>query len=467
MKKYFLGYFAFALILVTPAFALSQDKVFNAKTFSLDNGLEVIVIENNRAPVITHMLWIKAGAADEPHGVSGSAHFLEHMMFKGTPSVGPGEYSRLLRKIGAEENAFTAQDYTAYFATISKGNLELVMRLEADRFQNLLIKENEVLSERKVILEERSQRTDNDPSAKLSEQMSSILFTNHPYGNPVIGWRDEMEKLNQADIKQFYKDWYAPNNMILVVSGAVTLDQIKLLAQKYYGAFKKRAVPVRARPHIPPLPANINLKLYDAYVQQPSFIRNYRVPSARQNPKESLALEVLEEIIGGGATGRLYKNLSVEKKIASTIGLSYSSLAYDDTTISIGATPAKNISLENLEKQIDQQIETFAENGPTEQEVSDAKKRLITQAIFARDSVSGPAFLIGFARVQGVPLHDIEQWPQNISEVTQKEIHDVAIKYLSKKRKNLPDVTGYLLPDPHQKQPPVSAKEQPVGGAIR
>lgn len=309
--------------------AHAAQKVFDAKTFTLPNGLEVIVIENNRAPVVTHMLWVKAGAADEPQGKSGIAHFLEHLMFKGTDKVAPGEHSRILRKLGAEENAFTSQDYTAYFATISKKNLARVMALEADRFQNLKIPEAEVIAERKVILEERKQRTENDPASELYEQAAAALFVNHPYGEPIIGWRQEMEGLDRHDAQAFYQQWYRPENTVLVISGAVKTDEVKELAASYYSDWKKSEAPLppRTRTSVPALSAPVEIHSRDARIQQNSFIRLYRVPSTRQNADESYALQVLEEILGGGPTGRLYRTLASEQKIVSTVGVSYQALA--------------------------------------------------------------------------------------------------------------------------------------------
>ncbi len=428
------------------------DKVFNAQTFTLDNGLQVVVVENRSIPVVTHMVWYRVGAADEPPGKSGIAHFLEHLMFKGQsyPGLGeiaPGEFSKIIRSLGGNDNAFTAQDYTAYFQTISSAHLETVMRMEAGRMRGLQLPREAVDSERLVILEERRQRIDNDPRAQFDEQLGEALFPNHPYGTPVIGWFHEMEQLSWEDATGFYQRYYAPNNAYLVVSGDVSVEDVRALAEKTYGLIPKGDVPERARTISPPFIARTSVKMTHPVVKEPVFQREYRAPSARQNAKDSLALQVLEEIMDGGSTSRLYKSLVVEKKIASSVSLSYISFAWDDATLAVGGTAMDGFTPEQVEAAIDDELRLLITGGVREQELKEAILRLQAQAIYARDSVAGPAMVVGYTLVTGSSLDDLETWPQQIETVTAKQVQDVAAKYLNPDAPtSTPFVNGYLYP---------------------
>ncbi len=437
--------------ILTPAFA--QDKVFNAKSYMLDNGLQVVVVENDRAPVVTHMVWYRVGAADEPRGKSGIAHFLEHLMFKGQSdaklaTLAPGEFSRIVRSLGGEDNAFTSQDYTAYFQSIAADQLETVMRMEAGRMRGIDVPSAEFASESLVILEERSQRTDNDPSALMAEQMNDALFPNHPYGIPVIGWRHEIAGLSWADAKEFYDQFYAPNNAILIVSGAVSGEEVLALAKKTYGLVEKvPAIQERVRTQSPPFIAATRVTLRHERVNEPVFLRKYRVPSYRQNAADSLALQVLENIMSDGQTARLYKSLVAEQKIATGVWLSYSSSAWDDGTVTLSATPSKPDQLDLVEANIDEELRRLIKDGVSESELAQAIKKMQAEAIYARDSVSGPAFIIGYTLVTGSSLDDIENWPRLIATVTKEQIQDVAARYLNPDSpSSTPPVTGILLP---------------------
>ena len=257
--------FLLANITAQPAVA----QIFNPTTFTLDNGLEVVVIENHRAPVVTHMVWNKVGAADEPPGKSGIAHFLEHLMFKGTAKRGPGEFSEIIARNGGSENAFTSQDYTGYFQSITADRLALMMELEADRMNGLVLTEEIIQPERQVVIEERRSRTDNSPRARLSEQVTAATYTNHPYRLPIIGWEHEIRALTLQEIVDFYRTWYAPNNAVLVVSGDVTPEQVRELAETHYGPIPAKALSPRIRPSEPPHHAPREVVLRDARVDQP------------------------------------------------------------------------------------------------------------------------------------------------------------------------------------------------------
>ena len=431
----------------------ARKKVFNAESFTLDNGMQVIVIPNHRAPVATHMVWYKVGAADEPPGKSGIAHFLEHLLFKGSDQIGgrklaPGEFSQIVRSMGGNDNAFTSQDYTAYFQSIPVQHLETVMRMEAGRMNGANPPADEVLSERKVILEERRQRTDNDPRGQFQEQMAAAAYVNHPYGIPVIGWKHEMDELSYEDAKSFYDRWYAPNNAVLVVSGDVTPGKVFQLAIDIYGQLPREKTPKRGRTRSPELNSSTTVTLEHPSIREPVVQTLYRVPSARQDKQASLALSVLEEIMGGGSTARLYKSLVAEQKIASSAGLSYRSAAWDDSSLWVYASPVPGQTLKAVHEALLKELRKVVEKGVTDKELEDAKSRMQDEAIYARDSLTGPAMVMGYGLVTGSTLEDIEYWPYDIASVTSEQIQEAAKKYLNPDAPTAqPPVHGYLLPE--------------------
>lgn len=427
--------------------------VFGAKSATLENGLQVVVVENNRAPVVTHMVWYRVGSADETRGKSGIAHFLEHLMFKGSKQIGgpdlpPGEFSKIIRTLGGNDNAFTSNDYTAYFQSVPAEHLERVMRMEAGRMRGLMLPEKEVESERLVILEERRQRTDNDPAARLYETLGAALFPNHPYGTPIIGWYHEMEGLNWNDATSFYQQYYAPNNAILVVSGDVKAEDVFAKAAAIYGDLAPSdTLPARVWPKSPPLAGQNVITYRHASVRQPQVVRLYRAPSAAQNEADSLALEVLAEIAAGGPSSRLYQSLVVRQKLASAASFSYDSNALDDGTLSLSGTPAEGVTPEALEAALEAEILKLAVEPVTEAELKESIQRMQDAAIFARDSLTGPAMTIGQALAAGQSLEDIESWPERIAGVTAAQIQDVAKRYLDPASATTRYVSGYLLPE--------------------
>lgn len=431
-------------------------QTFGAKEFKLENGMHVVVIPNHRAPVITHMIWVKVGGADNQPGRSGMAHYFEHLMFKGTPSVAAGDYSKIVKTLGGNDNAFTGQDYTAYFFSVSVDNLERIMKMESDRLQNLSPPEEHFKSEKAVVIEERKQRTENDPRAMFFEQMDSALYVNHPYATPVIGWMDEIEKYEWPDVKAYYDSWYTPQNMIVVVSGDITVDEFKPLAEKYYGVIPQKKMPPRLRPAVPPGNAKTILTQHSPAVHQPVFVRTYIAPAFARDKKDALALDVLSEIMDGGPTTRLYKNLVVEQKKATSVQFSYESTALDYGSITIAATPAAAVSIADLESAIDAQIKDVLEQGVQEIEVSDAVQRLTDEAIFARDSIAGPAMIFGAALATGSRVEDVENWTADIAQVKAADVLNVARKYLGQDKIWIrPPVTGYLLPEEKSAAAPV------------
>lgn len=433
---------------------VTSQGVFLAETFTLANGLQIVVLPNHRAPVISHMVWFRVGAADEPRGKSGIAHFLEHLMFKGTETTPPGEYSKRVRALAGQDNAFTSWDYTAYYVSIAKAQLENIMTMEADRMRSLAPPPEHFASEHDVIIEERRQRTDNDPRNKFWDQLRAALFVNHPYGIPILGWAAEMEGLSWEDAKGMYDLWYAPNNAVVVISGDVTAAEVKPLAEKIYGPLKSADTPKRVRTVVPLLPAQSRLTLRDENIREPVWVRAYRVPSLQQNRDMSYALEVLQEALSGGATTRFYKSLVVEKKIATNIDLNYDGGAVDDATLWITATPAPGVLPDTLEKQVDALLDDVVANGVTEDEVKKAAERLQDDAIYARDSVMGPAMVVGRSLVTGSTLEDIQAWPARIQAVTKDDVQKAAATYLNRLKPSphgLP-VTGLLLPKDNAEQ---------------
>lgn len=439
--------FAIMLFVALLSFpVLAQDGVFNAKTATLSNGLQVVVIENNRAPVVTHMVWYKVGAADEAVGQSGIAHFLEHLLFKGSDGLAPGEFSKTVRALGGNDNAFTSYDYTAYFQSIASRHLEKVMRMEAGRMRGAKLPETEVASERLVILEERRQRTDNSPSARFSESLNAALYENHPYGTPIIGWMHEMEQLDRQIAYDFYRKWYAPNNAILIVSGDVEAEDVFEMARIVYGNIgPSEDIPAeRMRPQMPPVVGTKILEFSHSKIQSNSVRMIFRAPSFRQDRESSLALQVFQEIMGAGPTSRLYRALVVDQKLATDIGLYYQGTAFDNGEIHISASLPPGVSHERVYKAIKDQLSKFIAHGPTEEEVRSAIGTLTTDAIYARDSVTGPAMIIGQALTTGSSLQDIETWPAQISAVTGEQIQQAAERFLSEDENNANYVVGYL-----------------------
>ena len=415
---------ALAALLCAGAASPGIAAVYNPETLTLANGMQVVVVTNKRAPIVTHMVWYKVGSADEPKGKSGIAHFLEHLMFKATPSMKSGEFSSTVARNGGRDNAFTSYDYTGYFQTIAKDRLELVMRMEADRMTNILFSDEQIEPERQVVLEERNMRTDNSPAARLGEEINAAFYRNHPYGIPIIGWRHEIEALTRADLESFYKLWYHPNNAILVVAGDVTIAEVKPLAEKYYGKIPAGQLPQRTRPTEPPHVANLRISFADARVRQPSWRREFLAPSFASGDSSMIyALEVGSEILGGGSTSRLHRTLVVEQGKAVSAGSSYDNSSFGPTTFSVYASPQREVSLDEIEKLVEAEVAKLMTEGVTEEEVDRAKKRMQASAVYARDSAGRGARALGAALASGQSVEDVESWPERIGKVTAAEVN--------------------------------------------
>lgn len=433
-----------AAMLTGPALAETRPAEWKVTDFLLGNGMEVVVIPDHRAPIVTHMVWYKVGSADEPPGKSGIAHFFEHLMFKATTNHAAGEFDRAVAAIGGSDNAFTSYDYTAFHETVDPKALGEMMAFEADRMRNLILTDKVVATERDVILEERRSRIDNEPQALLDEEVSATLYQNQPYRIPVIGWEQEMEQLNRTDARAFYDRYYTPNNAVLIVAGDVEPKTVRALAEKTYGALARGPdLPPRVRPVEPEQNTRRTVTLSDARVSVPSFSTQWVVPSYRTaKPGEAEALDLLAEILGGGSRSRLYQELVVKKGIAAEAGASFQGTMLDDTSFAVYGAPRGDAKLADVEAAVNAEIARIAKAGVTTQELDKAKNRFVRSMIFARDRQSSMANMYGGTLATGGTVQDIEQWPDRIRKVTADEVKAVAARYLVMDR----SVTGYLLP---------------------
>lgn len=414
--------------------------------FTLDNGLQVVVIEDHRAPVVVHMLWYRAGAADEQPGVSGIAHFLEHLLFKATDTMEAGELSRVVAENGGSDNAFTSQDYTAYFQRVAADRLGLMMQMEADRMRNLRLTQDDIATERNVILEERAQRTDNDPSSLFYEQMNAAAYLNHPYGTPIIGWRHEAAQLSREDALAFYERFYAPNNAVLIVAGDVTPDEVKVLAQKHYGPLKPTPdLMARERRAEPPQLAERRIRFEDPRVSQPYVYRQYVAPERDAGAQEeAAALVYLAEILGGsGATSVLGRALQFQNPIAVYAGAGYGSVMLDDTEFSLVVYPTQGTSLAEAEAALDAQIAKFLDTGIDPDQFERIKFQIRADQVYALDSAMERAQRYGRALTSGLTIEDVQAWPDVLQAVTPEQVMDAARKVFDDRR----SVTGWLVPE--------------------
>ena len=431
-----------ALVLVAPP-RPAEAQVFNPETAVLDNGMQVVVVTNRRAPVVTHMVWYKVGAIDEPPGKSGIAHLLEHLMFKGTNTLAPGEFSAIVSRNGGRENAFTGPDYTGYFQSVAVDRLETMMGLEADRMVNLVLTPEVVAPEVQVVLEERRSRVENEPGARLREKANAALYMNHPYRLPIIGWEHEIAALTAEDALNFYRDWYAPNNAILVISGDVTLAEILPIAERTYGRIPRMEVATPIDWREPPTRADATITLSDPKVTSPSWSRSYLAPSYRYGESElAYALQVLAEILSGGPTARLNKALVVEQGIAASAGAWYDPDRRGPGQFGFYASPRPGQTIETMQAAIEAELARLLTDGVTEAEIEAAKQRSRDAAILARDSLQGPARALGAALAIGMTVADVEDWPNRISAVTADEVMRAARIVLS----DTAFVTAILLP---------------------
>ena len=411
-------------------------------TFTLDNGMDVVVVEDHRAPVVQHMVWYRAGSADEPKGASGVAHFLEHLLFKATDKLEAGEFSAIVAANGGRDNAFTSYDYTAYHQRVAADRLELMMSMESDRMKNIRLTPENIRTERGVVIEERNQRTENSPGALMNEQMNAVQYHNHRYGVPIIGWMHEIEALDLEDTLAFYELYYSPNNAILVVSGDVEPENVRMLAEKYYGVIPANPnLPERIRTEEPPQTAERRLVFRDARVAQPYVTRSYIAPERDPGDQEkAAALTFLADILGGGTLSFLAEKLQFDSQMATFTGAYYRGGSLDDTTFDLVAVPAQGVSLQEVEDALDDAIADFMTTGVDPEQLARIKQQIRADQIYARDDANRVASRYGQALAIGLSVEDVQAWPEVLQAVTAEDIMAVAAEVLVKPG----SVTGWL-----------------------
>ncbi|KMW60154.1 Peptidase, M16 family [Candidatus Rhodobacter oscarellae] len=435
MRRIFFSFIG--LVIALPALAVP------VTDYRLDNGMQVVVIEDHRAPVVVHMVWYKAGAADEPPGKSGIAHYLEHLMFKGTDTLAPGEFSSTVAANGGTDNAFTSQDYTGYFQRVASDRLELMMQMEADRMRNLRLSEDLILAERDVVIEERNQRVENDPGALFSEQRRAALFLNHPYGIPIIGWMHEASALTLQDALDFYEKFYAPNNAILVVAGDVEPEEVLELAQKHYGPLAPTpGLGARQRPQEPPHLAERRLIFEDPRASEPYVVRTYLAPERDPGAQEeAAALALLADVLGGNsATSVLGQKLVFGAGEAIYASAFYQGLSYDDGSFGVFIVPKPGVSLQEAETALDNAIAEFMEEGIDDAQFERIKQQIRASRIYAEDSTQSLARRYGAALTSGLTLEDIEAWPDILQATTKEQVMAAAARIFDRNKA----VTGWL-----------------------
>jgi zinc protease len=439
--------FAAALTaLALPVAAQTGDD--SVTTFTLPNGMEAVVIEDNRAPVVVHMVWYDVGAADEPPGKSGIAHYLEHLMFKGTDTLEPGEFSEVVAAQGGTDNAFTSQDYTGYFQRVAADRLGLMMEMEADRMTNLSLDSDAFLTERNVVLEERAQRTGSSPGALFGEQRMAAQYLNHPYSVPVIGWEHEIETLTLQDALEFYEQFYAPNNATLVVAGDVDPAEVERLALEHYGPIPANPdLAPRARPAEPPQLSPRRLTMEDGRVSNPYVIRTYLAPERDAGAQEeAAALSLLAQVLGGSSqTSIMGRTLEQEEGVALYTTAFYSGTSLDDTTFGMLVMPVPGRTLEQAEADMDRMIETLLSEGIDDAQLERIKGQARASEIYGRDSLQGRAREYGVAITSGLTIEDVRDWPAILEATTEEDILAAAERLFDPAR----SVTGYLTrPEP-------------------
>ena len=432
-------FFLFLIIILFSKFAFAE---FKPQHTILENGLKIVVLENNRVPAIAHSIWYKVGSADEPNGKSGIAHFLEHLLFKGTEKLKPGEFSQIVARNGGKENAFTSKNYTGYFQLIHKSKLELIMSLEADRMKNIKLIEKEFENEKTVVLEERYSRIDNNPSALLSEQINTALFMNHPYRKPIIGWEHEIKNLSLKDVMSFYEKYYAPNNAIIVICGDVTLEEVVKIAKKHFGSIKPSKIEERLWTEEPTQHAPRVVILKSENTAIPVFKRHYLVPTYTKSKKESIALQVFTEIFGNSSTGMLFDEFVKNKKIATSAAAYYYPDGFGDTSFTISIVPKKGITLNKIESELNIYLKEIKEKVVNKDELKSTKKRLVNETIFAQDSLYMGMRIFGSSLSTGYSLKDIIDWSSDIQKVSLDDIQNILSKIFDSNK----SVTGLLLP---------------------
>lgn len=414
-----------SLLAAPPAFA-------NPYEHRLANGLSVIVKEDRRAPTAVHMVWYRVGSMDETNGVTGVAHALEHMMFKGTPTVGPGEFNRLVAAAGGRDNAFTSRDYTAYFQQVPKEKLEEMMALEADRMRHLTLSADEFAQEIKVVMEERRLRTEDQPRARLFEAMNAAAFQTHPYRRPIIGWMSDLEHMSAQDARDWYERWYVPNNAYVVVVGDVDHKAVFAAAEKHYGTLAARPLPVR-KPQDEPAQAGVRRLTVKAPAELPMLIMGYRAPVLRdvERDVDPYALEMLGAVLSGHGAARFSKHLVREQRLAVSAGADYDAMARGPGMFYLVGTPAQGKTVADMEAGLRAEIARIQRDGVSAEELERAKAQLVASEVYKLDSMFAQAMEIGQMEAVGLPYGKSGRIVDKLRAVTAEQVQAVANRYFT------------------------------------
>ena len=444
------------LLSVLLAAGLSTAALANPYETTLKNGLRVIVKEDRRAPTAVHMVWYRIGSTDEVDGSSGVAHVLEHMRFKGTPSVGPGEFNKRVAAAGGRDNAFTSRDYTAYFQQVPKESLPDMMALEADRMRHLTVDAKEFAQEIKVVMEERRMRTDDNPQAKLFEQMNAVALQAHPYRRPIIGWMSDLEAMTAADAKAWYDTWYVPNNAYVVITGDVDHRAVFALAEKHYGALEGRPLPPR-RQQVEPAQQGMRRIVVKAPAELPVLIMGYKAPILRdiERDSEPYALEMLAAVLDGHDAARFNKKLVREERVALSAGIDYDNTARGPGMIYLHGTPSEGKTVDDLEKALRAEIARVQSEGISDAELKRAKAQLLAAQVYKLDSMFGQTMEIGQIEAVGLPYQKLDRMLDKLQQVSAADVQAVARKYFGDDTLTV----GVLDPQPLDGKPrrPVTA----------
>ena len=410
------------------------DKEAGVHAYMLDNGMKVLVHEDHRSPVVVSQVWYKVGGSYEYDGITGVSHAVEHMMFKGTKSLPPGRFSEIIAANGGRENAFTGKDYTAYFQTIASDRLELCLKLEADRMRNLILDKSEFKKEIEVIKEERRMRTEDNPTALTYERFNAVSFLNSPYGQPIIGWMQDLDSMTINDLSHWYRTWYAPNNATLVVSGDVQPDQVYALAKKYFGPLEPSVIEGdKPRTEVAQKgERRINVK---APAKLPYLMMGFKVPSLMtvEEPWEAYALEVLAGVLDGGNSSRFTRHLVRGDEIAAQAGAGYDLYARQETLFLLDGMPNSNrdVSMAQLEKALLDEVEKIKRQPPSAEELERVKAQVMASAVYEQDSTFYQAMQLGMLETIGLGWQRKQEYLDKIQAVTPQQVQQVAQKYLN------------------------------------
>jgi zinc protease len=420
----------------------------------LSNGLKILLKEDHRSPVVVSQVWYKVGSSYEPNGITGISHMLEHMMFKGTDDYPMGEFSRIIAENGGDENAFTGEDYTAYFQTLEKSRLEVSFKLEADRMRNLHLLPEELKKELEVVTEERRMRTEDQPRAKMDEQFKAMAFANSPYKNPVIGWPDDIAAYKTEDLQAWYQRWYAPNNATLVVVGDIDPQTTFALAESYFGKLEPSQIkPLKPQTEIAQL--GVRKMTVKVPAKLPYLIMGYKVPSLNtsKNESEAYALEVLAGVLDGGSSARLSSRLIRGKQIASSADASYNLSSRLDDLFTLEATPAEGKTVLELEQALKAEVKQLQTELISPEELKRIKAQVLANNVYERDSNFYQAMLLGMLETVGIGWQKYDEYVTKVNQITAEQVRDVARKYLLEDHLNV----AYLDPQPITEQPKPSS----------